>query len=194
MIKARAGKLLLLLPLAALPTVAGAEDLYRHDGWPALVGDRRAGEVGDILTIVVFENSVAANSAKSGTRRDTSIEGQISAGSALDESGKLGLGGRYEGAGETTRTGRMVATISVIVDSVLPNGDLLVAGSQMLKINGERTFIRIRGRVRPADIRDNQVLSSRLAEAEIDYAGSGFVTRSTKPGLIARIFNFLGIL
>ena len=194
MTKASTGAFGLFLLLTAMPGAAAAEDLYPHDKWASLVGDRRAEQVGDILTVVVFENSVAANSAKSGTRRDTSIEGKISAGSALDESGKLGLGGRYEGAGETTRTGRMVATISVIVDAVLPNGDLRVAGSQMLKINGERTFIRIRGRVRPADIRDNQVLSSRLAEAEIDYDGSGFVTRSTKPGLIARIFNFLGIL
>ncbi|HEY5723969.1 MAG TPA: flagellar basal body L-ring protein FlgH [Allosphingosinicella sp.] len=180
--------------MAAIPGVAAAEDLYPHDKWAALVGDRRAEQVGDVLTVVVFENSVAANSAKSGTRRDTSISGEISAGSGLDESGKLAFGGRYEGAGETTRAGRMVATISVVVEAVLPNGDLRIAGSQMLKINGERTFIRIRGRVRAADIRDNQVLSSRLAEAEIDYDGSGFITRSTKPGLIARIFNFLGIL
>jgi flagellar L-ring protein precursor FlgH len=37
------------------------------------------------------------------------------------------------------------------------------------------------------------VTSSRIADAEIDYGGSGFVTRSTKPGLVTRVFNFLGL-
>jgi hypothetical protein len=69
--------------------------------------------------------------------------------------------------------------VTTLVDQVFPNGDLHVSGTQTLNLNGEKTDIRIQGRVRVADISaDNSVLSSRLAEAKIDYTGSGFVTRS----------------
>ena len=79
--------------------------------------------------------------------------------------------------------------------AVLPNGDLEIAGAQRLNINRERTVIRVRGRVRPTDISaDNMVLSSRIADASIDYDGAGFVTRSGRPGLVTRIFNFLGLM
>lgn len=186
----------LLVALAA--GAARAENLYRHDNWPALASDRRATQVGDILTVVVMENSTATNSAQTGTRRDTRLGGDISAGhpgSGINESASLGLSGSFGGNGQTVRSGRMVAQISVHVDAVYPNGDLGVSGASALNISGERTNIRIRGRVRPADIAgDNSVLSGRLADAQIDYDGSGFVSRSARPGLFQRIFSFLGIM
>lgn len=186
---------LVLLPAA---NSAMADDLYRHDNWPALASDRRAGAVGDILTVVVLENSTAANTAQTGTSRDTRLGGNISAGhsgSGINEGASLGLSGSFGGNGQTSRSGRMVAQISVRVDSVYPNGDLGISGAQALNISGERTNIRIRGRVRPADIAgDNSVLSARIADAQIDYEGSGFVSRSARPGLFQRIFSFLGLM
>jgi flagellar L-ring protein precursor FlgH len=89
----------------------------------------------------------------------------------------------------------MVAQISVRVDQVYPNGDLGISGAQALNISGERTNIRIRGRVRPTDISgNNTVPSARIAEAVIDYDGTGFVSRSARPGLVQRIFRFLGLM
>lgn len=187
---------ILLLVFAA--GAAQADNLYRHDNWPALASDRRAAQVGDVLTVVVMENSTATNTAQTGTRRDTRLGGDISAGhpgSGINESATLGLSGSFGGNGQTVRSGRMVAQISVHVDTVYPNGDLGVSGASALNISGERTNIRIRGRVRPADIAgDNSVLSGRLADAQIDYDGSGFVSRSARPGLFQRIFSFLGVM
>jgi len=192
-----AGALTALLLLSAA-TGARAEDLYRHDNWAALASDRRASAVGDILTVVVLENATAANTAQTGTSRDTRLGGNISAGhagSGINEGASLGLTGSFGGNGQTSRSGRMVAQISVRVDSVYPNGDLAISGAQALNISGERTNIRIRGRVRPADIAsDNSVLSARIADAQIDYEGSGFVSRSARPGLFQRIFSFLGLM
>jgi len=80
------------------------------------------------------------------------------------------------------------------VESVLPNGDFQVAGQQTLVISGERTFIRLRGRVRRADISSgNAIVSTRLADAQIDYDGSGYVSRSGRPGPATRIFSWLGL-
>ena len=87
----------------------------------------------------------------------------------------------------------MVAQISVTIVRVLPNGDFQVSGEQQLNINGDKTNIRIKGRVRQADISNNAVLSTRLADAVIDYDGTGFVSRSAKAGFLTRVFNWLGL-
>jgi flagellar L-ring protein FlgH len=81
------------------------------------------------------------------------------------------------------------------VTQVEPNGDLRVSGWQRLNINGESTNIKVSGRIRRDDVSsENTVLSSRLADAMIDYNGRGFASRSAKPGVVTRIFNWLGIL
>ena len=117
--------------------------------------------------------------------------GSISAGS-FSKSANGTLNGGSDSSGSTDRSGQMVAQISATVESVLANGDLQIVGQQELHINGERTNIRVHGRVRAADISStNTILSSRLADATIDYDGHGFVSRSAKPGIVTRIFRDL---
>ncbi|MGQ0661095.1 flagellar basal body L-ring protein FlgH, partial [Sphingosinicella sp.] len=123
----------------------------------------------------------------------TNVGGGLRAG-PIDESGELRFGGSYSGRGEVRRSERFVAQITATVNSVLPNGDLVVTGEQVMRINGETSRIGVRGRIRSADIRaDNSVLSSRIADAQINYDGRGFVSRSARPGVINRIFSFLGL-
>jgi flagellar L-ring protein FlgH len=182
--------------LFAVTMVAGpgahAADLYTNNTWAAMASDRPATKVGDSLTIIVDESSTASNSASSGSKKSSQFAGQVGASPALNLSGGLSLSDSFDGSGQTQRVHKMIAQISVVVDAVLPNGDLHVVGAQALNINGERTKIRISGRVRPADIgSDNSVVSTRLADANIDYDGAGFVAASTKAGLITRLFNWL---
>lgn len=186
-----------LLPLVAI-LLAGllpskAADLYSQDHWAAMAADRSAHAAGDILTVIVYETASAQNTASSGSKRSSQVGGHIGADAGFAHSASLGLQNDSDASGSTGRSGGMVAQISVTVESVLPNGDLRVAGEQQLNINGDRTNIRIRGRVRQADISNNAVLSNRLADATIDYDGTGFVSNSAKPGLVARIFNWLGL-
>lgn len=179
--------------LVALP--AGAADLYNHGEWPSLATDRGAHRVGDVLTILVYENSAATNTASNGSRRNSTFGGQASFGTSFNKSADLTLDSGSDDTGTTGRSGTMVAEISAVVDAVLPNGDLHITGAQVLNINGEKTNIRVEGRVRTADIAsDNTVISSRLADAAIDYDGAGFVSRSAAPGVLTRVFNWLGIL
>jgi flagellar L-ring protein precursor FlgH len=186
-----------LLAAAAIGTASGAaaEDLYRNNAWAALAGDRSASEAGDIVTVLVLERSGGTNSAETGSERDLRLKGSIAAGDSFSESAGLDVKGGARGRGRTEREGRMVAQLSVTVDRVLPNGDLAISGSHMLRINGERTNIGLRGRIRRADISgDNVVLSARIADAVIEYNGNGYVSRSAKPGIVQRIFNFLGLM
>lgn len=185
--------LLCALGSACFAVPAKAANLYRGSNWAALSADRRASQVGDILNVVIFQAAEATNSAQNNSRRSTDVGGSLSAGS-INESANLQFGGGYSGRGEVRRSERLIAQMSVVIQSVLPNGDFVVAGEQLMRVNGETTRIGVRGRVRPTDItRDNTLLSSRIADAEINYNGRGFVTRSARPGLISRIFSFLGL-
>lgn len=178
----------------AAPAAGLADDLYPRDGWSALASDRVADRVGDSLTVVIYENATASNSTQSGALRTRTLGGQVSGGTSFNESGQLGLTGRSDSTNQTGRIGKMMAQISVGVDAVLPNGDLRVSGEQVLNINGEHTRIRLRGRVRRADISGgNTVLSTRLAEAAIDYDGSGFAAPGQRRGIASRVFRFLGL-
>ena len=172
---------------------AVAQSLYKDSAWVHFATDYKASVAGDIVTIAIYQSSEARNMAQSASGRDTDIGGAISGGS-LNEAGDLSFGGTYSGRGETRRSGSIIAQVSAEVVEVFPNGDLLVEGRQQVLINGEETVIRVRGRVRPVDISsENIVLSSRLADAQIDYDGKGFVSRSARPGIISRLFSFLGL-
>lgn len=187
-------RMLLTFGLLLLPAAAPAEDLYRDPAFSAMSSDRRAGQVGDILTINIFQAAEATNSAHNASRKSTDLSGSIDV-PGFHKDAEIEFGGGYSGRGEVRRSERFISQMSLTVQDVLPNGDLVVGGEQWLLINGERTRIGVRGRVRPADIRgDNSVVSTRIADAEIDYDGRGFVSRSAKPGLITRVFSFLGLI
>lgn len=172
---------------------ANADNLYRPGEWPALSSDRRASQAGDIVTVIVVQAAESSTTMQNSSRRATDLGGSISAGS-ISESGDIRFGGGYSGKGEVRRSERFLTQLTVTVAEVLPNGDLAIFGKQNLQINGEQTMVSVRGRIRTADLDgDNRVASNRIAEAQIDYKGRGFVTRSAKPGLLNLIFNFLGL-
>lgn len=181
------------LAITASTGTAQADQLFDGSSWSAMASDERAGAVGDILTVVVSESARASSELRQNSSRSTDIGGSIGVGS-IDESATLDVGGSYSGRGEVTRTEQFITQMSAEVVEVLANGDLVIQGQQHLVINGENTRISVRGKVRPQDIvSGNYVFSSRIAQAQIDYDGKGFVSRSAKPGLINRIFSFLGL-
>ena len=184
---------LAILMIAAAAGPAFADQLYRGDRWAGVASDNRAQGVGDVLTILIAESASATNRVRATSSKETKLSGGLTVG-GIDESGSLGLRGGHAGAGEVERTDRFVARMAAQVVGTLPNGDLLIEGRQQMLINGEQRNIAVRGQVRQVDIAgDNSVPSSRLANARIDYDGKGWVSRSAKPGLINRIFSFLGL-
>lgn len=175
------------------PIPAQAEQLYDGSEFSAMVGDQRASRIGDIVTILIAESSRSSSRLQNNSARSTDIGGGIRV-SGLNENASLEFGGSYSGRGEVVRSDQFVAQMSAQIVEVFANGDLLIEGQQDLSINGEETRVSVRGRVRRIDISEaNNVLSSRLAQAEIDYNGEGFVSRSARPGIVNRIFSFLGI-
>lgn len=185
--------LFLLAYLLLGSTSAWAEDLYAGSDFAAIAADRHASHVGDIITVVIYQNAEARNRAQNVSRQGRTFDGSVAAGD-LNENATLSLDGGYSGEGEVRRSESFVTQISVSIEEVLPNGDFRIGGEQSMRINGETTMVAIRGRVRPADIQaGNRILSTQIADAEIRYDGQGFVSRSARPNFIHRIFSLLGL-
>lgn len=192
----RFGSSALLAAFAAMSLAASANaaDLYQSETYQPLTADRRAAKLGDIVTILVYESSTASNTADTSTKTGFGVQGSVSTQYAGRNEAQVGLGDNYGGKGQIQRTGRLLAQLSANVTGVTPSGDLLVAGTQDIDVNGEKTRIRLEGRVRPTDIAgNNTVLSTRLADAKIDYVGEGFITDRSRPGLIPRFLAWLGL-
>lgn len=184
----------LAVPLSwILVSPVHAEQLYRGSGFASLASDNRAQQIGDIVTVVIFETASATNRVRNRSGKSTKFSGGIAVG-GIDESADLRLGGSYDGTGEVERSDRLIASMAAQVVGILPNGDLVVEGRQDLFVNGEKRNIAVRGQVRQVDISaQNTVASNRLANGQINYDGEGFVSRSAKPGIINRILGFLGL-
>jgi flagellar L-ring protein FlgH len=186
--------LLLFATSLVLTVSAQADDLFRKGQYRALVSDQRASQIGDTLTVLIYENARGNSSAQQAGSKRRDIRGDVNLGQLFNDSGSASLNNQFEGRGKVERSGSLVAQMSVTVSDILSNGDLRVLGENSLNINGEKTKIKVRGRVRSIDVSDtNTIPSYRLADAEISYDGSGFVTRNAKPGLLTRIFDWLGL-
>lgn len=184
------GACVLLLSTSA----ALAESLYQEGTFRPLTADNKAFQVGDSLTVQVFENSSATTSANTGTRRANDINGSVTQ-TGNRTVGQLGIGvtGEFDGGGRTQRANKLLATLTVTVLEVLPNKELRVAGEQLLTVNEELQKVNLEGRVRPQDISDgNVVLSTRLADARITYVGEGDVSDRARRSGWRRVFDWLG--
>ena len=182
----RLAPLLIILP-------AHAVDLYSPQTFRALTADQKAYRVGDALTVQVIETSSSESSADTRTRRNNEVGAGLSR--AHQPATRIGLNSRgdFDGGGRTERSNRLLATLTVTVREILPNGDLRVAGEQSLTLNDEQQRVDLQGRVRPKDISDgNVVLSTRLADVRIRYAGEGELSDRQKPGWWRRLLNALG--
>ena len=80
------------------------------------------------------------------------------------------------------------------VVKVLDNGNLLIEGRRAILVNGETQVITISGLVRPQDITGtNTVLSSQIADAEVQMVGKGVIAESQRPGILYRMLDWLGL-
>jgi flagellar L-ring protein FlgH len=158
------------------------ESLYSEGKFEALTSDRRQHKVGDLVSVIIFENSSASSSADTGANRDSSV-GLTVVDPSISRSAALSTSSDFVGGGRTQRAGKVLAQLTVAVREIAPNHDLILAGEQTLEINGERQVIRLEGRVRPRDISElNTVLSTRVADAKISFTGDGVVGDRQSPG------------
>jgi len=96
----------------------------------------------------------------------------------------------FNGTGETSRETKVVSTMTCTVVESYPNGNLLIRGKRMIKVNGEEQIITLSGIARPEDIDStNSIKSTRIADTRITYYGKGVVSDKQKPGWMMRAFD-----
>ncbi len=178
-------------PVAPAPAASGA--IYQPGRALSLFEDLRARRVGDILTIVLEERTDAEK--KADTTVDKSSESGLGLGGTFNGQGipetkaSANSGHKFETTGDSKQSNKLQGRITVTVARVLPNGNLVVQGEKWITINHGDEYIRIRGIVRPVDIRpDNTVSSTRVADAQVIYSGKGTLARANRPGWLTEFF------
>lgn len=181
----------------------GTGSLWTGDQHRSLAADHRAAFINDLVTVEIVEEASAKGAAATTTGRESSVGMGISGLLGLEQSAarmnpKMNLDSligaktknAFEGTGETSRSTTVVATISCTVVESFPNGNLLIRGKRMVKVNGEDQIITLSGIVRPLDIdAENTVLSTRIAEARITYIGAGVIGDRQNPGWMSGLLD-----
>ena len=189
-------------PAQPAPQAANNGAIYQVADEPrqgmSLFEDQKAQRVGDVLTIVLQENTSASKQATTTTSKDQQIDfpNPTILGGSVTHAGKNILENSvdqsrdFSGDGESSQSNTLTGNITVTVADVLPNGNLVVKGQKVLSLNQGDEYIRFSGIVRPADIQtDNTVLSTQVANVQVTYGGSGVVADSNRMGWLARFFN-----
>ncbi len=164
-----------------------------------MYSDARANRVGDIVVVQIVESSSANKEAKTEADRTSSMDNSITGvlGLPLDRSSVFGYGitpsvsassvSEFEGEGKTSRKGAISGTVSARVERVLPSGNMLIRGKKQTRVNSENQYIIISGIIRPEDITpSNTVLSTKIADLQVDYYGSGIIGDQQRKGYLSR--------
>jgi flagellar L-ring protein FlgH len=196
-----ASKLSFACGLAALCAPALAQNPYVRSGVSvAVVADPRARAIGDILTIVVQEQTLIRNEERTERRNDTSLAARLEAYSLSDSTFKSNVLPRidirkeqdFQGEARQNSNSDVRASIAVVVIDVQPNGNLVVAGARSVGVNDETRTLRISGLVRQLDITPgNTIPSALVADARISITGEGGNTRAVTRGPVGQLFDTL---
>jgi flagellar L-ring protein precursor FlgH len=162
-----------------------------RSGSRAFFKDQRAAQVGDIVTILVNTTDAAnMGNATSATRSGTESMGlpnmfgleaslpkilgkAVNASTLVNENSS----NTATGSGSIKRNETVTLRLAGVVTQVLPNGNLVVAARQEMRVNNELRELQVSGVIRPQDIAsDNTVPHDRMAEARISYGGRGTLT------------------
>ncbi|WP_372865505.1 flagellar basal body L-ring protein FlgH [Spongiibacter sp.] len=172
--------------------------IYQAGYGMSLFLDRRARQVGDVITVMLSEKTDASKSSNTATGKDSniSVPGVTLLGRGVTYKGtpilntSVGSEQDFSGQGSSSQSNSLTGSITVTVSEVLRNGSLRVRGEKWLTINQGDEFIRIQGIVRPEDIAaDNSVPSFKVADARITYSGKGALADANSMGWLGRLFQ-----
>lgn len=162
----------------------------------SLLGDRRAIERGDILTVVIEIDDSAEFSNKSSRGRTGTetagipsllgipqrIDRALPEGASLAEMISTSGTSSSSGNGSVSRNEKLELMVAATIVNVLPNGVLHIQGSQEVRVNFEIRELLVEGYVRPEDIsRQNEITYEKIASARISYGGRGQITQMQQP-------------
>ncbi len=165
-----------------------------------LYSDGRARRVGDIVLVSIVENNSAINEATTTTNKESTREAGIDVlfgKTSIPLFGGIGnpmistnSTSDFDGGGSTERSNSITATVASRVVRVYQDGLMQVEGARETRVNNETQYIVVTGLVRPRDVStDNTILSTQMADAQIQYYGSGILADKQKAGWLSRMLD-----
>ena len=187
---------MVMVPQQPTMQPASANSLWRS-GARAFFIDQRANKVGDILTVQIdIDDSAKTSNSTTSSRTSGStaampklfgMEGSLGRllppGNDFDPTAALETSSNSTnaGSGAVSRAEKISLTIAAVVSAVLPNGNLVIQGTQEVRTNNELRQLTVAGIVRPEDISSaNTIKHTQIAEARISYGGRGDISRVQK--------------
>lgn len=177
-----------------------------RSGARAFFKDQRAARVGDILTVMISINDKAqldntskrtrTNSDSMGAPNLLGLESEYGAvlPDAVDPASLLSTSSKLSnvGTGAVDRSEKIQLQVAAVINQVLPNGNLVMNGSQEVRVNNEVRILQISGIIRPEDITSaNTITYEKVAEARISYGGRGQITDMQQPRYGSQIMDII---
>jgi len=171
-------------------------------GSRSFFNDQRASRIGDILTVHIEIDDKAELSNSSNRTREASTSAGLSNffglertldqifNNQFDSENMIGAQAESEhrGQGAINREEKIELTIAAVIVDRLPNGNLVLAGRQEVRINGELRELTVSGIIRPEDVTANNTINhTQIAEARISYGGRGSLSAVQRPNWGQRI-------
>ncbi|MES2128419.1 MAG: flagellar basal body L-ring protein FlgH [Pseudomonadota bacterium] len=180
-------------PLPAEPVKASNGAIFQVAQYRPMFEDRRARQIGDVLTISIVEKTSAVKAgASSGNKSGTvgfnvpgPAQGRLGATVAASTANK------FADADNQSASNTFTGTIGVTVTEVLPNGNLIVVGEKQVAMNKGVEFIRFSGMVSPDNINNNTVSSTQVADARVEYRTNSQIDRAEMTAMVSRFFQSL---
>ena len=169
-----------------------------------LYTDQTVSRVGDIVTVIISINDKAQ--FDNATDRSKTAASKFDANWGYTQGGSSSSGGSTpsslslgatstsstQGAGNIDRQEQIQVSVAAVVTEVMPNGNLVISGSQEVRVNYELRQLTVAGIVRPTDIsRANTVSYDHIAEARISYGGRGRLSEVQQPSWGQELWDFL---
>lgn len=170
----------------------------------SLLGDRRAIQRGDILTVVIeIDESAEISNETDRSRNSTEnlsvpglaglpqrLDRKLPEGASSADLVNIGSSSRSSGDGSVSRNEELTLRVAATITDVLPNGVLAISGKQELRVNFELRELLVSGFVRPADIsRKNEITYDKIASARVSYGGRGQITDVQQPRVGTQILD-----
>ena len=201
-----AERMAIAMPPPAMPRHTYSQGSLWNSGPASLFGDRRARNLGDILTVVIEIDDQAQMSNRSGRSRSGSgvmsigalmglpelVSGTLPEGTNLDPAANFSSTSTSAGDGSVSRNEKITLRIAATVVDVLANGHLVVSGLQEVRVNFELRELQVVGIVQPEDIsRRNEITYDKIAGARISYGGRGRISDVQQPRYGQQIFEIV---
>ncbi|MBL4765345.1 MAG: flagellar basal body L-ring protein FlgH [Colwellia sp.] len=187
-----------ILPEVEEDSLVPTGSLFKENYVNNIYSDSKAHRIGDIISVILSESTQAKKNAKTELKKENNM--------ALDPI--IGLGGapvtingkaaqfgfnqstKFKGDSKVDQGNSLSGDISVHVLRVLPNGNLMIRGEKWLTLNNGDEYIRLTGVIRAKDINSNNtILSTKIANARIQYAGTGSFADMNEQGWLTKFFN-----